>query len=548
MKRVLPVLGWIIGVVLMVSGGAVAGSVGPDDLLELPAKPLPAGTRVMVTEPGLLAYRATTVQVRVTAEQGEAFVGAAHPVDVTSYLGTAHALRVQRIEPTGEVAGRLVGEPAAELPESPEALDIWSERAVGAGEQVVSVTLDGSPVQVLAQAGPEAALTVGFGARLPGIFVLALTLALVGLGVILLLVALRLRRRGRTDPTAVGVAGEAKEQAPAADQPAGVAHRSRLLAGALTITASLALSGCVSVPEPAVLPSELRKVAVPADGAKALLDDYDQRNNALIAAQVKKPDAKAWAAVDSGPVLVADRFDTAWHIASREKRSVVSFSHDGAVVHAPSFGAYPMWVITSSEEAVRPADPKRRAWTEFSVFHRESARQPWTNHMTASAEGVVAGPAPAVDATATSEQVTAAGELLKTAGRYLESGQKPTLAVGELAKLRKGWTEKSAIAARTMIACQPYRLSEKAAKSVFVVRTEAGSLMLGTLRCTVTVVPPKGHVLTWKPEMAEALGVAAVQTDGLVEHRYVTVAVESTSSAPQVLAVDVRTVRPHDTR
>ncbi len=91
---------------------------------------------------------------------------------------------------------------------------------------------------------------------------------------------------------------------------------------------AMVLTGCVSVPT--VLPASTTPAAKPAAKPAveaALLQDYDRRNNAAIAALSKRYDKDVWEGVDSAPVLVGDRFSSALENAKGKKAQPGTLTH-----------------------------------------------------------------------------------------------------------------------------------------------------------------------------------------------------------------------------
>ncbi len=80
--------------------------VGPGDEVHLPARVVAGGTPLTVLGWRLLAYQDTTLVV-ASASSGSAFVGAASPVDLDSYLAGVRVLDVRAVSPAGALSGGL---------------------------------------------------------------------------------------------------------------------------------------------------------------------------------------------------------------------------------------------------------------------------------------------------------------------------------------------------------------------------------------------------------------------------------------------------------
>ncbi|MBM6404970.1 hypothetical protein JQN72_12030 [Phycicoccus sp. CSK15P-2] len=119
----------------------------------------------------------------------------------------------------------------------------------------------------------------------------------------------------------------------------------------------------------------MTKTAVEADGLGALLEDYDERNNAAIAAAHKSDDPKVWASADAELVLDGDRFDTRRAKVAKSKEPASTLRHEPGALYAPEFGEYPMFAIGSATvtSSVKDSEP----WSSVGVWLRESAAEPW---------------------------------------------------------------------------------------------------------------------------------------------------------------------------
>lgn len=81
--------------------------VGPGDEVHLPARVVAGGMPLTVLGWRLLGYQDTTLNVVASASSGSAFVGAASPVDLDSYLAGVRVLEVRAVSPAGALSGGL---------------------------------------------------------------------------------------------------------------------------------------------------------------------------------------------------------------------------------------------------------------------------------------------------------------------------------------------------------------------------------------------------------------------------------------------------------
>lgn len=123
-----------LGGLLLAVGGTAAAAVGPDSTWAGDVEPVPGEGAVIATASGLLNVAGVTLRVSAAGE-GQVFVGAAHPVHVTSYLEEVSRTEITSMSSDG------VGEAeqrsgAREYPtKAPEKVDIWEISAQGQGER-----------------------------------------------------------------------------------------------------------------------------------------------------------------------------------------------------------------------------------------------------------------------------------------------------------------------------------------------------------------------------------------------------------------------------
>ncbi|MDN5794232.1 MAG: hypothetical protein L0H79_00600 [Intrasporangium sp.] len=534
---------WLVGVlatVALVVGTVVAVWVGPDDVIALPQHEVASSPQVVVTAPTLLAYSGTTLRVTASADRGAVFIGAGHPVDVASYLGDAKRFEADHVSASGEVSGRTLGSKGA--PTAPETATFWSHQATDEGSATLDVPLTGAPIQVVMQYVEGATSQVGLGVAVPGLFRMALSVAAVGLVLIAVLLVLRRRRRrapdgGQGPPVERPTDDAARASAPtdaSESEPghvAGVVIRRGHQAGVLVLAASstFALSGCLALPS--AVPAStapVTKTAVTAEEVTALLKDYDQRNNAAIAALAKKFDIKLWDKADTGPVLAADRADSAIEHAVGEPQEKLVLAHAGGQVYSPRFAAYPMWsALTTKVSQVKPTSDKHSPSDNLRVFSRASATAPWRLAQSVPADVRPAKALGAGDATATTKEVATSVALMKDIIGWFEGGStkvKPSTSMNEV---RNRLRDKVEGTASTAVTCRPYLVREEPKESLRAVRTSGGVLTVMTLQCHSVVTPVDGQTMGWKNEYAKALQYPASLGGVWTRVVLVTVAVET---------------------
>lgn len=559
-------MSWLAGLVAVcvtVLGFGTALYVGPAGLVRLPAHEVDGGSPLLVTSPALLRYDGTTLRVTATPDRGPVFLGAAHPVDVASYLGPARHFRVDQVRPSGEVSGGSSGDAVTKVPSGAQSLDIWTAKASGEGEQSIDLPLAGNPVQVLAQTMPGSTVTLGLAATVPGLFALALAVGVVGL-LGLLGVLLLHRRRVARERVGEGATAESPESSDATHEPkpAAAASQSRTVesvsavvgrrSGLVVVTgaASLVMAGCVAVPTslpPAATPHA--KAALAGAEADRMLQGYDQRNNAVIAGLSKKYDTKAWESVDTGPVLAGDRFSSALVHAGGKKLSTATITHSSTFSYAPSFTAYPLWAVTYGRSTTAPAAKDDKPGSAVHVWQRDSVTTPWKMWASTRVDGAQpSAPTEPGRGNASTAEVKTGVETARQVATYLERGTKlPFTPTRNLATFRKNLSTPGDQISSTSPSCQLWSGTSKPEESIRVVRTAHGSLTVAALACINTVYAKKGYDISWDKEYASALGVSGDRSQSLTRYYAVTVAFEKRSEGGLAgLGVSVNTVRPSD--
>lgn len=360
MRRVIALLCLVVGAVVLLVGTAAVTLVGPDDRVDLRPLAAPAGVRAVVVPHDLVPLSGVTLHVGARADRGDVLVGAAHPVDVSSYVSTTRRLVLLRAgtdgRPVGDVRGR-----AGDTPLDLAAATFWTADDAGSGTRALDVVLTDDPVAVTAVAAdPGARLHVVVGVEVPSSFLAATATALTGAALVALGIVL-VRRRGprgpsgalRPDEVGVTVAGDVGRSRTAAP-PAHVATRSRR-AGVLavvTVATAVSLTGCAARPGVVIRPSEPERLAVTDAERDAPGPGQHPYSEAAAAAAAGDPDA--WAAVLSGPELEAQQLES--------RVALARAAQDGTPVDGSTYG------LTTLEE-LNPA------FTAYPLFRVEVTRK-----------------------------------------------------------------------------------------------------------------------------------------------------------------------------
>jgi hypothetical protein len=560
-KRISFWLGGVLAALASVIGIGVAVIVGPDSIVQPPARVVDGGSPLLVVSDSLTRYDGTTLRVTVSSDKGPAFAGAAHTIDAASYIGSAKRVVINQVSAGGNFTTRSVGDAAAPTPPEPASLDIWSAKAVGEGEQTLSLALTGQPVQVVVRTVPGATVTVQLGVTVPGLFGLAGGLAVVGIVGLGVLVWLRRRSRGVAGGSAGGAGTDAANAAVPTraavavderdDVKSTVAQRRSRTARAVgvgVLTAS-ALSGCIALPQAVPAPKEpVTKVALAQADVARVLADYDKRNNAVIAGLVKKLDARAWDAVDSGPILAADHFGTALRQARGESQEPARFTHAPGALYSPELAAYPMWAMVTATVSEAPGAPAEKPELRLLTFQRASAAAPWKMHLGTNVDVAPSAPVPGAASSATAKDVATGVAAMKTVITWFEKGTTGALKPSApMADLRKAVASSSSPNGTVTTTCQPYLVQEEPAKSIRVVRTAKGVLTMLTLLCEVMTTAKNGYVIGSSTDYAKVLGTSTQQGDFVRENVLVTVSVESRGASLLGIGARATTVRMADT-
>jgi hypothetical protein len=459
-----------VGVVILAVGACAAWLVGPDDTVVVGETEFTGGTAY--TAAGLFTMENLSVVVSAEAQEGEVFVGAAHPVDVTDVVAGHDAFRISQVS-----IGSLAGAPdAGEEPvPDPRGLD-WFDSASGAGEQTLAYPIDGMSPQFLIYSPDGAPVTASIGFTVDGTFLVCVAVAALGALVLIGGWLLTRRRRpakdrsqadapadekaaGQADDTAAGEA-DVQGRDGAGNPPSGAPESPRTTAGPSLRRAAVALGAgalilplgaCAALPEipEQMAPSETTKVAVTADDVDELWADYDERNNAAIkAAGAPDYDAAAWKTADVGVLLAGDEYITTYNRAdsrtdegTKDEEEPVTLTTAGEWVSSPAFDTYPMWalvhseVTSSADEDEDEADEGEPAkFTYAAVVVKAAADAPWKVRNRLSVPVEYVDELPEVAATPTEEQLATVDEVVDAMDAYFRTGKKPK-ALGDISGL-----------------------------------------------------------------------------------------------------------------
>jgi hypothetical protein len=203
MRRFARVFLLVIGSIVTLAGLAAALLAGPDDTVTTGERELTSETVAFVSSASLFDFMGPSLHVAATAENGrEVFVGVAHEVDVTEYLGGIAYDQIARLRfPASYELERVDGAVTGTEPE-PASRDWWYVQSAGPDKQEVDYPLGADPVNAVvmgADGDPPLAVSLELGLQIDNLFVTALLVLAIGLGLILVAIfALRRRRRIRS--------------------------------------------------------------------------------------------------------------------------------------------------------------------------------------------------------------------------------------------------------------------------------------------------------------------------------------------------------------
>lgn len=409
----------LLGVVLLAVGTTVAVVVGPDDTTYTKTETLGDGSPI-VTDPDVLSWERLQLHVRAESD-GEVFVGAGNPIDVSDYTADAAHFSVDRIQPLG-VSGRDWRGDG--LPASPGNVDFWTDHESGSGVQTMSLDIDGEPVQILvAPVGADRApVDVAFGATIDGLFLWSVVTA--GVGVLLLLLALgviwwsrrRARKRAARAATYPSVPPPPIPPPPAQPPVTDGQHavrRTRLVAPAAALL--LLGTGCSALPQP-VAYDEPTKVPLTDENVHPVWDDIDYRmGKAARTAGEPKYRHGAWAQMSTGPMRQQLSYNSRLREYLDEETPGQGWGGYPSAVYAAPQSGYPMRSMVSFRDG---SDDR------LTVLQRRSAADDWKVRSTVALATMVAEPDQAASPGA--EDIEAGAEMVKELRKYWQSGKKPT--------------------------------------------------------------------------------------------------------------------------
>lgn len=472
-------LAGLVAVLLVVVGIAVAVVIGPDDTWGGEPAAVPDGESVVTTSPDLLDVAGFELVVTAAAGEGDVFIGAGHPVHVENYVTDVARTRVTGLAPDGIGDSSAAKGERAYPSTPPSELSVWTEQVTGPGEQQVAVPLtEDAAVQVavLPATAKGEAPQVGFGYALPGIFVVGLVIALVGLLLLAGVIVLgRRSRRGQRVPVGVSSAESVPEpdEGPTSRQPGSTMAQRVVTIGAVGVL----VAGC-SVPRPVEHGETPGVVPLEQEDAQAMLDDYDERNNAAIK-KSHSGDASGWKLADTGPLLSIDETAAKLNAVDQPKGAPNSFDHQAGEVFESSQEAYPLSTALATTDEGSTEDG-----VGLDVFEKESAAAPWKGRsgVWIPSKKDLPTALSAEEATPSAEDLERAGEVDALLERWIEKGKAPGLSVPkELKDVRAELSESEKGIDRIAQSSGPWGGDEDRTApggSVRTIRVEEGLLVL----------------------------------------------------------------------
>lgn len=516
MRRFMAIVAVLIGLVALAGGIAGAVVVGSDDIVST-SKSLPHGASVAVSRPGLLDYDGWTMRVSATNADGEVFVGAGHPVDVSDYVRGVKRVEVTEVA-LGGLSTNTVEDKAQTPTGDPTAASFWTAQASGAGTQQVDLDLEAQPIAFYAgPLGESGALTLSVGLRIPRLFTYALALAAIGLALLVAGVVLLRRRPGGGEATDTGPTGQ--RAVPPTQSPAMERRRH---SSVVVLGCVLALGGCGIVPQQAGTdPSGAeRKAALTQADLAEVWKVYDRDNNAAIkAAHAPTFDPKRWASVDTGITLKRDHFQTAYAKAAGDRGTPPTLTHVAGAVYAPGFSAYPMHALTTytatSTAAGYKADPSS---VGVALLTRSRAAAGWRMEASlAVPKATLPKPAAAGAAsTPSAADLTKARAAADAVANYFRTGKATIAVVGELKELRDDANEQIKSGATEVVMDADYfpgGSDATAGGAIRTIRVTGGLLAVVSWTGTQRIQAADGTSYSWRDQTtAKLLGQTGQRT------------------------------------
>ncbi len=319
------------------------------------------------------------------------------------------------------------------------------------------------------------------------------------------------------------------------------------------IGALLLVAACTGPDAPSPVPPTGQSprppsAALTAAVAPAVVSDYARRNNAVLAKLVTTYSDHVWDTVDTGPMLAADRFDSAVMQAVSGHAAPLVLTLVAGETWANGFVSYPVWAIVRVTATFVPPQPSWVPTDLLFAIRRDSFTSAWKVEMLVPVEAV---PHSSDDrpGTTTAADVSRARATRLEIARYLETGEQPDVYVTPyLSGTRQQFSEPQAGERARSASCRPYPADPGGGslpETLRVVRSASGVLLVTTILCTERRTPAPGHTLTRPPGFAAALGVAADGPGAVLTQDFeITVAVSRpTRGRAVVVGTDVHPVR-----
>ncbi|RBP68012.1 hypothetical protein DFO66_101236 [Brevibacterium sanguinis] len=490
--------------VLAVLVGSALSVVGTDEVSETPPFTVSEGAHAIVLDEAIVPYSGTDATLEATAANGqELFIGTASGVDVDSYLDGVAQVQISDVRFPDEAVHRSIpGEPAPEAPVAEQ--DWWTSKDTG-NSVAKTFNLDADPeVLVIAPADPEQSLegtTVTMKMRVEGVF----GWSLIGIAVAIILfgAALYFGLRwwnGRIRPKKKDMNSSddhARQPDPARSAPPGqrAAKRTRTMRiGTTAVLASgLALSGCGVLPiaqpaDPHITPYE--RTAVRPGEAGKYMTEYTESLDQILA-----DGGTGLERIQGAPLI--DRTRAQIQIAKKAKQKLAAPNFTEVVAGGPSFEEYPMWFYafgtTDGDEKMTQIQLVTRESAAARPIVRAASYIPAEQAPTLLANGrgaVETAPKDFTDSLAPSADTIAKylvdGKADKSLGGLEEGGFTSFRDyLGELRGKESGFDQVDA-------KCSPYTDLDFASMTL---KTEAGAIGMGEVRCTLTIKVPQDFSL-----------------------------------------------------
>ncbi len=506
--------------ILAVLVGSALSVVGTDEVSETEPFTVEQGAFAVVLDEAIVPYTGTDVTLEATNAQGkELFVGTANGVDVDSYLDGLAQVQINDVHFPNEAQHRFIpGEPgpAAALADQ----DWWLSQDTGT---TVSKTfnLDVEPqVLVVAPANAQDSLegtTVTMKMRVEGVF--GWSLIGIALAIILLGAALYFGLRwwnGRIRPQPKDEHGDTADRSapsarrpgadtpapssggPGADAPTSTPPRrpkKRKLRGgtAMVLGSGLALSGCGVLPiaqphTPEITPYE--RTAIRPGEAGKYMTEYTESLDAIL-----KERGNGLEDIQAAPLI--DRTRAQIQIAEKAKQTLTAPNFTEVVAGGPSFQEYPMWFYafgtTDGDEKMTQVQLVTRESATARPIVRAATYIPAEQTPTLLANGrgaVDTAPKEFTDAMAPSAEKVAKYLVDGKADKSLDGLEEGGFTsfrdyLGQLRGEESGFDEVGA-------ECKPYPDLDFASMTL---KTEAGAIGMGEVRCTLTIKVPEDYSL-----------------------------------------------------